>query len=303
MSTSSNRTIEEIYETFGGNDEEKLDVIQMPNRDTKRDFEFQENQSVDLGNIDAGLAFEVFQGRIFSVPKQQSSNRSEYSIADSVEKRVESPLQRFTRLRSELSELCDDLNSMTTNENQPTDSTIWSSLLEETKQLQNNIKTIESHKKLQENTNGNGNTSDSSISNKLTIVSNQLQDHQKSSTSTSTSTLVLESKDSLSVSSIAVLEQRVFALETLLGSASNALDMEAIVGVTPRSSIFPLVQTVSKLEKRISLLDESTMETIRNKASGLRMELDAVSREKGKLPASEQKAMESSKKISDLYDK
>ena len=37
---------------------------------------------------------------------------SEYSIADRVERRVESPLQRFVRLRQEMAELKSDLDIM-----------------------------------------------------------------------------------------------------------------------------------------------------------------------------------------------
>jgi hypothetical protein len=38
--------------------------------------------------------------------------RIEYSLADTIERRVESPLQRFVRLRQELSELKSDLDVM-----------------------------------------------------------------------------------------------------------------------------------------------------------------------------------------------
>jgi hypothetical protein len=41
------------------------------------------------------------------------STRTEYVVPDSVEKRVETPIQKFSRLRMELDELRSDLDSMT----------------------------------------------------------------------------------------------------------------------------------------------------------------------------------------------
>ena len=50
-------------------------------------------------------AFEVFRGKVFFT-------RNEYTLSDSIEQRVETPMQRFTRLRIELEELQSDLSSL-----------------------------------------------------------------------------------------------------------------------------------------------------------------------------------------------
>jgi hypothetical protein len=50
-------------------------------------------------------AFEVFSGKVFSA-------LTEFSQADMVERRAESPIQRLSRLRAELEELKGDLDTM-----------------------------------------------------------------------------------------------------------------------------------------------------------------------------------------------
>mmetsp|Transcript_37403 Transcript_37403/g.38087 ORF Transcript_37403/g.38087 Transcript_37403/m.38087 type:complete len:376 (+) Transcript_37403:119-1246(+) len=291
-----NKTIEEIFEYFGTGEEEKSDFPSTNTRESKKDYGVQDNEGVDVGQINASEAFEVFQGKAFNIPNIDSK-RVDYSVADKVEQRVESPLQRFTRLRAELTELHNDLNSMV-KDDLPNDSNIWSTLLNETKQMQQNMYSLESHQCLQQSMTHN---SVSKAVNNLQEISNKLQ---PTSTSTSIETDKLQPVSSAAMTDInlAKMEQRVYALELLLGSASNALDMEAVVGTTPKSAVFPLIQTITRLERRVSLLDKNALETIQNKAVSLRLELETISRDKNKLTA-EQKAMEAAKKVGDLYDK
>ena len=60
---------------------------------------------ITINNITPAEAFEVFQGKVFFT-------RNEYTLADSIEQRVETPMQRFTRLRIELESLQSDLFSL-----------------------------------------------------------------------------------------------------------------------------------------------------------------------------------------------
>jgi hypothetical protein len=86
-----------------------------------------ETPNIETKNILAADAFQYFHGKIYGslsgnrtfrlrfaleFTESVAGPRSEYSMADSVEKRVESPFQRYARLRAEVEELQNDLSEI-----------------------------------------------------------------------------------------------------------------------------------------------------------------------------------------------
>ncbi len=232
-------------------------------------------EGIDSTHIIPSASFEVFQGKIYNIPG------NEYTFADSVERRVESPMQRFVRLRAELSELKSDLEHMNSSSEGASVGSVWAALQTEVESMLTEAQQISSHPALQK-------SSESSSE-----VLRELGDIAKAAVSNSTSRAIREQEvdNSSSVygpsTSLSVLENRVFALETLLGSSSNAFDMESIdiyskSGKIDNISVFPLVDCLSRLEQRVSMMDEGTLESLRAKANSLRIELEGAVREKSK---------------------
>lgn len=307
MALESMRGVEEIYETPSiAVEDEKSDSKNY----SSRNHEILDKENIDSRSINPSDAFEIFQGKVFTT--NFVVFRTEFSVADNVEQRVESPLQRFTRLRSELAGLQDDLNVMTKNKTKYDESTIWSSLHSETKRL---IQTVDSIDQQQLNKYHAG-ASPTITSTFIDYSNPKFQKLEKSSDATTNSNLISTTvndkhpasssevkSNGISLCDVALIEKRIFSLETLLGSVSNSLDMEAVLGIPPKSSVFPLVQTLSRLERKVSMMDESVLETLKQKSVSLRAELDALAKDRAKAPASEQKAIEAAKKVSDLYDR
>ena len=102
-------------------------------------------------------------------------------------------------------------------------------------------------------------------------------------------------------SEVVALERRVSALETMLGYASNLLDTEGSSRSSGGSSSFPLVETVSRLEKRVALLDPATLDTLRTKAGQLKSDLEAAQKIKGS--AQEQQALAAAAKVDGLFER
>ena len=104
-------------EVFEWNDDEELHPgnASKNNNDNIDNFREAYRAKVDPNDTQDGFittttvspsdAFEVFQGNVFFT-------RNEYTYSDSIEQRVETPMQRFTRLRIELEELQSDLSSL-----------------------------------------------------------------------------------------------------------------------------------------------------------------------------------------------
>lgn len=84
--------------------------------------ETKETENIAAQSISASAAFEYFHGKIYESSQRKSmfkfklltivGLKTEYSLADRVEKRIESPFQRFARLRAEVAELQGDVAVM-----------------------------------------------------------------------------------------------------------------------------------------------------------------------------------------------
>ena len=75
--------------------------------------------------------------------------------------------------------------------------------------------------------------------------------------------------------SIQLLEKRITKLEQVIGTVTNSVDVSS-------SLVFPISDTVSKLERRIDLLDDECLERIHAKYNLLQTELDVLNRDKAK---------------------
>jgi hypothetical protein len=250
----------------------------------------QENTSLLTSSINPEEAFEIFNGKLFGVA------RTEYSVADAIERRVESPLQRYSRLRQELDTLTIDLESLAeAGKLNPDTSSFWSVLQSETNALVSSARSLENHKALQ--------LLKKNISSSEKIL-DQLVASVKSISTRENPFKTQDNSNKVSLTTdmtVMSLEKRVTILETLLGIACNEQQLN-LAGSKPFSSSFPLVEAIAKLEQRMSMLDSSNLDALRVKANTLRGELESAAKLKSPLTV-ENKALEAFKKVEDLVDK
>ena len=101
MINNNIRGVEEIFETFANNDEEKMDInvmrevlsaiydlnIQLKVIDVliqgKKDIEhYNEKENIDSLHINAAAAFEIFQGKVYNIPNFGTTIPFKYFITD-----------------------------------------------------------------------------------------------------------------------------------------------------------------------------------------------------------------------------
>lgn len=246
-----------------------------------------DKEGVVVASVRPEDAFQVFNGKLFNVP------RTEYSLADSVERRVESPLQRYSRLRIELDQLKSDLDSMATAES-ANSSSIWSVLQQETGKLVAVTETLGRHESLLQ--------LQRTIDGKENVISNIVNEVKTTSASPESSSSRVVS---LTDAEFLALEQRVHTLETVLGYSHNSTDVAAALssGKTIAQS-FPLMDTIAKLEQRVSMFDSVNLETLRAKTAALKADLEATLKLKSASGAggAADKLAESVRKVDDLLE-
>ena len=289
---------EEIFETQEASDsgiaEVKLashrdSIIQRPN--------IKEREEISEVKLNADAAFGIFNGKVFAAPKTEY-----FSLADAVERRAESVMQRFARLRGELDELKFDLDSMVQSEEAVNDNnkhsnntSVWSVLQQEAMKLSADANGLEQHRAFELMRSGA-----SSHERSLKGLVDSLKDVDiinNTDAATTTPTTAAEHKQQHDAAlQLIVLEQRVHQLETLLGGTSNLYDSTGMNMSTSGSgsisnisggggvsgviggakSPFPLVESVCRLEERLSLLDAAQLDALRVKCEATRVELDAT---------------------------
>ena len=97
---------EQIFEYHGESGADVLPQINVFKESLKASAD--QDDALSRASINAARGFEYFNGTIYSPPS------SEYSLADKIEQRVESPQQRIQRLKTELADLASDLQHMNT---------------------------------------------------------------------------------------------------------------------------------------------------------------------------------------------
>ena len=189
---------------------------------------------------------------------------------------LESPYERYLRLKGELQDLSEQLSTSALVEEHGKAS-IWAYLAEETKRLSEQSDVLAQHpawKSLQG-------------SQQVCLHDEVLQDisaklaitNTTSTTTTSTATTLTKATNkndydlhTRNQKTLLQLEQRIYRLETLLGIH----DVHAAASSTALSGGFPLVQLITRLEQKLSVMDHTSLDAMKTKVHGLKVEIDAI---------------------------
>ena len=241
-------------------------------------------EGISEAKLNPDAAFGVFNGKVFGVPAQET-----YSLADAIERRAESPLQRYARLKGELDELKFDLDNMVESEtNKNGTNTVWSTLQNEANKLSLAAGELEHHQAF-----SLVRTNMLNVDNSLSGLNASLNDLSISNASAAhANSVAVREVDSNRIIS---LERKVYQLETLLGSTSNLHDISSAGKTGP----FPLAEVVSRLEERVALLDVSELEELRKKCESVRHELETTIKSRSTM-AAESKVLDATKQLSGL---
>ena len=271
-----------------------------------------ENTAYRLGDKDpdrAGIvrdglnpraAFEVFAGKVY-FPQQQS-----FTLADSNEKRVESPVQRFSRLRGELDELVSDLDALAKDDGAAAaasqEATVWSAMQSEARQMVAKMVEIKSHSGFNSNS-----SSAASVVQRFEQLSSKILE-----SSGALPGPPMSAGQASNYSDVVALERRVSALETMLGHASNMLDAEgaqrgSLLSGLGGSGTFPLVDAIVRLERRVAMTDPAVLDALRLKASQLKADLESttpksVGSGKTQQASEHSQALEAARRVDDLCE-
>lgn len=292
---------EEIFESGGGEEAGAVVAEQQARLRQVRDalaYKSTEGGSsggaISSESLHPERAFEVFGGKTYlGAPAEH------FSLADSVERRVESPLQRFARLRGELDDLSKDLDEMV-KEDINEEASVWSVLQRDARGMIQSLLEMEHHDGFQVHQ-----RKTNTMAQRLEQVSAKIADSARVPEVATAATGAARagggggSQADLgsSASELLSLEKRVAALETTLGYSSNLLDTEGSLSLAQASlgGTFPLVDAIVRLERRVALLDPPTLDLLRTKSAALRADLEAT----GKLKSAshEGQALETARRV------
>lgn len=280
-------------------------------------FNLTNNENILQSSLNPTEAFQYFQQ--FRIPIEGKH----YFQTNTKQKHVlETPWEKYYRLRSELEELKTSLNAIETIHDAKKNS-IWSLLQEKTETLVGEAETMKGHAawKLIPSKDSSNAADTSSVSADLLkeII-------QKLPTNNAASGAGKETAEEGRIEMIQTiynkiagnytkrllnLESKITYLETLLGvemnyenqltasSSSSSLSGE-------KNSMFPIVSTINKLEQKLNLLDiqtsSSNFESYRSKLSILKVELEHVTSSGANTVDSGNNASSSSQ-VLDMYHK
>jgi len=271
-------------------------------------FEHDSSGVITGDSLSADEAFQVFNGRLYHTSKrsgdptynssssstivsssQRVDEREYFSMSAALERRsaLESPLERFNRLRMELSDLQSDVDIMEEQERISSSSSqqkkghpsLWAvlqrevlALAQKAVPLQTRIDAVESACRT---------TTDP--------ARQQLDDLRKSISLLSGTSPSDEANQSISTdhysklshSQVGQLERRIHRLESCLGSVSNLTAVSSShstplqrVSSSRHGSLIPIIDAVARLEDKLSLLDLKEVDATRAALEGLRVDLE-----------------------------
>jgi hypothetical protein len=272
-------------------------------------FEHDSSGVITGDSLSADEAFQVFNGRLYHTSKrsgdptynssssstivslsQRVDEREYFSMSAALERRsaLESPLERFNRLRMELSDLQSDLDIMEEQERISSSSSqqkkghpsLWAvlqrevlALAQQAVPLQTRIDAVES-----------------ACRTTTAPARQQLDDLRKSISLLSGASPSDEANQStgtdhhyskLSHSQVGQLERRIHRLESCLGSVSNLTAVSSShstplqrVSSSRHGSLIPIIDAVARLEDKLSLLDLKEVDATRAALEGLRVDLE-----------------------------
>lgn len=233
-------------------------------------FAEESDEAIHRDHLNPYLAYQQFHSAMMP-----ASAVDVFSIATGNEKKMESPFQRLHRLRSELSELNQDLDSLAQTDQQA----VWAALKADAQGLASQVNDLAAHPAWQ-----------SKAAPKLVDLAAPLQQSQASAQASTT----CAQNDEESLTS---LEHRVHRLELLLGQQMNLTDLSASSTTTP--DVFPVLPTLQRLERKVSMLEPQLLETLRTKANLLKWELEGICGKKkdGSSAGNEAKVLEALRKV------
>lgn len=256
-------------------------------------------------------AFQVFNGRLYHTSKRSgdptyksSSNtivsssqrvdeREYFSMSAALERRsaLESPLERFNRLRMELSDLQNDVDIMEEQERVSSSSSqqkkghpsLWAvlqrevlALAQQAAPLQTRIDAVESARRT---TTDPAHQQLDDLRKSISLLSGAPPSDEANQSLVSTGTDNHYSK--LSHSQVGQLERRIHRLESCLGSVSNLTAVSSShstslqrVSSSRHGSLVPIIDAVARLEDKLSLLDLKEIDATRAALEGLRVDLE-----------------------------
>ena len=251
---------EQVFES-DGQEEPVVPAVQQINISSSDD--------VITQSLNTLSSFDYFHNASLSsfTKASYSSRRVNHST------QLESPYERFLRLKMELTELGDDLQEMQ-DLNFKDKQSIWNLLQEETNKLSKEADNLTRKYPFQLRSESELAADRTRLHSEiLTDLQCKLEDVSKnisiSSPSSSSSSSTINEKVLLG------LEQRIFHLETTLGIHANYSDLQLVANGLDvnTTSAFPLVQIIHRLERKVATLDAATIDVLRSKFASFKNEV------------------------------
>lgn len=294
---------EEIFESDGGGG--GFHPPAPVSGDMSRDIETKHLRPAD--------AFDYFHGQIYDNKltaydnflrnsKALHAGEVSYSLADQLERSrgAETPFQRYSRLRLEVEQLSADLEVMNKSNEGEVDGgnsvSIWNTLQSESNQLLHRITGLETASRDASNK-FLGKDSQSLHSDAVALL--QKTDHSDDTSGEKEG--ILSNQSCIDSESFSRLEQRVYAIELLLG-ASDTADISSMI-TTTQTKTFPLLENLSSLEKRVNLLDPVVLQTISSKVSQLISDIETLQKLQGRGKGKSSKGNKYEEEVADLSKK
>jgi Dynamitin len=263
-----------------------------------------DHDAVIAEGISPELAFEMFSGKMFPIPRKGSSTTNKAVVSTTTSSgATESPIQRLSRLQQELNELQEYVTSTTSSGATATATTTSSSSVDDNTKVafESQIAILRdqwsllSEAQVQQKERLNA-TIDASI------VGLQ-------ATSSSSSSVPAEDGNNNKIKSTAgtttvspSVEDRMKRLELAVGASGS----NSSVGVVGNSGCVSVLDRLNKLENLHNKLDDKQSEQLQKRAKVIRQDLEAAAKARNKLMtaggANGIGAAEDSKTISALYD-
>ncbi len=233
----------------------------------------QGDDEVSSEGVSPQVAFEMFQGKLYSIQRPSASGH--YHIPSN-----ETPVARLARLQQEIAQVEAELSTTSAGNGQDFDE----QLVALATTLKTQLTTLTSSTRVLEHDD-------------LTRLIRHQLDSLKTATNASdsqatfTDTGVVYELYGNATNPTTTLEDRLLRLEKALGSQSNT--------TTASSSSKTLLQRLEEMESIVKTVDASTLEQTTNKAKVIRADLEAASKARNKLTATYKK--EDSKMIQQLH--
>lgn len=269
------RGSEQIFESVA-----PAPVARAPSLSQERPIERVTSNDIITTTISPDQAYEIFQGKFFGILKAKERE----TIT------TESPTEKLARIQVELQQLSVDIDktARSKDKNKPVDGNLSATIKANADRLAEQALQLSVHPLL----------SDSATSSAIDARVKEIMTSINNPTKPTTATPTLREE--------MTVNKRLALLESVLGSASNVLDVEAVHGVTPKNKVFPLADAIIAMEQRLALLDENNLDLLKNRTKALKIELEAVSKmsQSPQALAEQKMAAESAwRKVSELHDK